>query len=113
MLKALLKKSYKSISPNEARERLKFDKSVILLDVRSPEEYAELHIPNSKLLPLEQLQSNISKIANDKDTEIIVHCHSGARASTACNLLSKMGYTNVSNLGGIVSWPYETESGHK
>ena len=111
MLKTLFKKSYKSISPNEARERLRTNKTAILLDVRSPAEYAELHIPNSKLLPLDKLQSNIAKIVNDKDTELIVHCHSGACAATACNLLSKMGYTNVSNLGGIVSWPYETESG--
>jgi len=111
MFETLFKKSYKNITPEDARARLKADKSVILLDVRTPAEYAQIHIKNSKLLPLDQLQSKISTLAKDMDTELIVHCHSGARASSACNLLSKMGYTNVSNLGGIISWPYETESG--
>ena len=64
MLKTLFKKSYKSISPNEARERLKSNKSVILLDVRSPAEYAELHIPKD-YMTTEEMQLEIIRLENE------------------------------------------------
>ncbi len=105
-------KSYKSISTRMGRERLNADKNIILIDVRTPEEYADVHIPNSKSLPLNKLESGISKIAKNKDAEIIVYCQSGARAASACSQLSAMGYTNVSNMGGIQSWKYETIRQH-
>lgn len=105
------KKAYRDISPQEARNRLASGQNILLLDVRSPEEYAEVHIPHSVSVPLDRLQSQISKVANDKDMEIIVYCLSGARAASACSLLTAMGYTNVSSMGGIRSWAYETERG--
>ena len=105
------KKGYTNISPREAKERLSSGQKIILLDVRSPEEYRGIHIPKSISLPLDQLKAGITKIARDKDTEIIVYCLSGMRASSACNLLAGMGYTNVSSMGGIQSWKYETEKG--
>jgi phage shock protein E len=104
--------STKNISPSEAKERLSADKNVLLLDVRTPEEYREVHIPNSISLPLNQLKPGISKIANDKGREIIVYCLSGMRAAKACSQLASMGYTNVSNMGGIQSWKYKTERGN-
>ncbi len=106
------KKSHKNISPLEAKERLAASKDVLLIDVRTPEEYREVHIPNSISLPLNQLKTGISKIASNKDTEIIVYCLSGMRASQACSQLATMGYTNISNMGGIQSWRYETEKGN-
>ena len=105
-------KSYQNISPLEGKNRLDTDKNIILIDVRTPDEYAQVHIPNSKSLPLNKLESGISKIAKDKESEIIVYCLSGARAASACSQLSTMGYTNVSNMGGIQSWKYETVHGH-
>jgi rhodanese-related sulfurtransferase len=105
------KKGYTNISPREGKERLSAGQNIILLDVRSPEEYREIHIPKSISLPLDQLKSGITKIASDKNTEIIVYCLSGMRAASACNQLAGMGYTNVSNMGGIQSWRYETEKG--
>jgi rhodanese-related sulfurtransferase len=112
MLKMLFgKTSSKSISPSKAKERLTVSKDILLIDVRTPEEYREIHILNSISLPLNQLKTGISKIAKNKDTEIIVYCLSGVRASHACSQLVKMGYTNVSNMGSIESWKYETERG--
>jgi len=105
-------KSYQNISPLEGKNRLDTDKNIILIDVRTPDEYAQVHIPNSKSLPLNKLESGISKIAKDKESEIIVYCLSGARAASACSQLSTMGYTNVSNMGGIQAWKYETVHGH-
>lgn len=106
------KKGYQDISTREGKERLSANKNIVLIDVRTPEEYADAHIPNSKSLPLNQLTSGISKIAKDKDAEIIVYCLSGARAASACTQLSAMGYTNVSSMGGIRSWQYETVKSH-
>jgi rhodanese-related sulfurtransferase len=102
-------KSGNSISPKEAKERLASGEKVFLIDVRTPEEYKEGHIPKSILVPLDSLRGKIEKAVPQKDSEIIVYCRSGARAGTGQSELIKMGYTNVKNLGGIMSWPYEIE----
>ena len=112
MLKTIFgRKMYREVFPGDAKERLDADPGILLLDVRTPEEYASAHIPRSKSLPLDQVESRISKIAADKDTEIIVYCLSGARAASACSQLCAMGYTNVSTMGGIRSWKYELAQG--
>ena len=106
------KKSYSDISQREAKERLSSGRNVILLDVRSPEEHREIRIPQSISLPLGQLKSGITKITGgDRNAEIIVYCHSGMRSAAACGQLTDLGYTNVSNMGGIQTWRYETERG--
>lgn len=105
------KKRVRNISQSKARSRLARGGNIFLLDVRTSEEYREFHIPNSISLPLGELKSGIGKVTDDKDAEIIVYCRSGARAATACRQLAAMGYTDVSNMGGILSWEYETERG--
>lgn len=105
------KKSVSVISATEVKERLFNDKKFILLDVRTPEEYKEAHIPGSKLLPLNLLKHKINDIVPDKETKIAVYCLSGMRAGTASSQLTSMGYTKVSNMGGIGSWKYEIERG--
>ncbi len=99
------------ISPQEAKRRLSSGDTVVLLDVRTPQEYEQIHIPNSISLPLDCLKQEVADRIPDKDTEIIVYCLSGARSSMACSQLISMGYTNVSNMGGIRSWRYETVHG--
>jgi len=92
MFEAIFSKSNtKNISSSEAKARLSSNKNVLLLDVRTPEEYSEVHIPHSISLPLNQLKPGISKVASDKDAEIIVYCLSGIRAASACKELSAMG----------------------
>ncbi len=98
---------YEKITPPQAKEKLKEKKSTVLLDVRTPEEYAQGHIPKSKLLPLNLLKQKIESVVSDKDKEIIVYCRSGSRSKGAVNSLLKMGYKNVYDLGGIINWPYE------
>lgn len=89
------KRTTRNISPREAKERLSTDKNIILLDVRTPEEYTEVHISHSVLLPLNELKSGITKAVKNRDAEIIVYCLSGMRAAQACSQLVSMGYTNV------------------
>lgn len=110
MFKTLFgKKLYGEITTEEAKKRLDSGGNIILLDVRTPEEYEGAHIPGSKSLPLDRLDSGISRIAPNKDTEMIVYCLSGVRAASACNYLTSIGYTNVSTMDGIRSWAYGLE----
>jgi len=80
----------------------------VLLDVRTPQEYSEGHIPESKNLPLQMLDK-IMSVAKNKDTELFVYCHSGARSRQAATLLVQMGYTNVTNIGGIADYRGKVE----
>ena len=75
----------------------------MLLDVRTPEEYAEGHIEGSKNIPLQSIERTESVI-KDKSTPIFVYCRSGARSARAANILKRMGYTNVEDIGGIMSY---------
>lgn len=101
----------KKITPAEAKERLDSEKGIILLDVRTREEYEEKHIPGSILIPVDTIKEQTKDKLPDKNAVIFVYCRSGNRSATAAKALSSMGYTNVYDLGGIIDWPYETESG--
>ncbi|AGA68609.1 Rhodanese-related sulfurtransferase [Desulfitobacterium dichloroeliminans LMG P-21439] len=103
--------SYKNIKPEEAKKLLESDNEIVLVDVRTLSEYADKHIPASTLIPLGQIEKEAPSKISNKDTQIIVYCRSGSRSVAAAKILVNMGYTNVHNLGGINSWPYDTESG--
>jgi len=102
---------YINIQPEEAKKRLDSEKGIILLDVRTHEEYNEKHIPNSLLIPVDVIEKEAPSKLTDKNAIIFVYCRSGRRSVTASEALLKLGYTNVYNLGGIIDWPYETETG--
>ena len=80
----------------------------VLLDVRTPQEYREGHIPNSINAPLQSLGAEDTLPAN-QDTPLFVYCHSGARSSQAVRLLARMGYANVKNIGGIAAYRGKVE----
>lgn len=80
----------------------------MLLDVRTPQEYREGHIPGSKNVPLPQLDK-ISSVADNKDTALFVYCYSGGRSRQAVSILQHMGYTNVRNIGGITAYQGKVE----
>lgn len=75
----------------------------VLLDVRTPQEYRDGHIPGSQNVPLQQLDKVVS-VAENKDTALYVYCHSGARSRQAAGFLQHMGYANVTNIGGITAY---------
>ena len=81
----------------------------VLLDVRTPQEYSEGHIPESKNVPLQTLDK-VTSIAENKDTALFVYCYSGARSRQAMAMLQHMGYTNVQNIGGIAAYQGKVES---
>ena len=80
----------------------------ILVDVRTPQEYREGHIPGSKNVPLQQLDK-ISSVADNKDVPMFVYCHSGARSRQAAAMLRHMGYANVNDIGGIAAYQGRVE----
>lgn len=80
----------------------------VLLDVRTPQEYDEGHIPGSINIPLQTIDEAEAEI-EDKDTKLFIYCHSGARSSQAAVLLEEMGYTKVNNIGGIAQYKGEVE----
>ncbi|MBQ8237198.1 MAG: rhodanese-like domain-containing protein [Oscillospiraceae bacterium] len=80
----------------------------VLLDVRTPQEYREGHIPGSKNVPLQQLDK-ISAVADNKDTPLFVYCYSGSRSRQASAMLQHMGYTNIQNIGGITAYSGKVE----
>ena len=100
-----------NISAQEAYKRMGETDKYILLDVRTPQEFAQVRIKGAKLIPLDQLGSRAAAEVPDKDALIFVYCQSGARSTRAAGMLANMGYTAVANFGGIMDWPYETERG--
>ncbi|MDD2950193.1 MAG: rhodanese-like domain-containing protein [Sulfuricurvum sp.] len=96
--------NFESISPKEANALLQKDKNVFLLDVRTPEEYAQDHIDGATLIPVQILGDNLSKLQNVKDKKIIVYCHSGNRSVVASRILAKNGFIPLNVKGGITEW---------
>ena len=75
---------------------------VLLLDVRTAEEYRSGHIKGAVLMPYDELEASFSE--KDKGRPIVVYCRSGRRSAIAKATLEKMGYRDVSDFGGIDSW---------
>ena len=88
---------------NQGVNEYKNTGGAVLLDVRTPQEYGEGHIPESKNVPLQTLDKGMAAVGN-KDTELFVYCYSGARSRQAAAMLGQMGYTRVHNIGGISSY---------
>lgn len=80
----------------------------LLLDVRTEGEYAEGHIPGAKNLPLQSL-TGIASVAPAKDTPLFLYCRSGSRSGQATSQLQRMGYTRVTNIGGIMNYQGKVE----
>jgi len=94
------------ISPAELKERLDRGEDIVLLDVRTPAEHGEKHIPNSILIPMADLRRRLGELPRDK--EIVVYCGSSLRAYESSILLRESGFANVRVLdGSIAMWPYE------
>ena len=81
----------------------------VAVDVREPDEYAVGHIPGAKLLPLGEINSRAAEVLPEKEAAWLVYCRTGRRSAEAVQKLDALGYSNLYDLGGILSWPYEIE----
>jgi len=102
--------TYIDITPIEAREKIQKAKNVLLLDVRTKEEFSEEHIKNALNIPVQELEKRLDELKKYKNFEIIVYCRSGARSRRASEILVKNGFKFVYNLsGGIIEWKKQFE----
>lgn len=99
---------FKQKDINEGIKEYQSVSGAVLLDVRTPQEYQEGHIPKSKNVPLQMINKNTSAVGA-KETPLFVYCYSGSRSSQAVDALKRMGYTNVINIGGISSYTGKVE----
>ena len=103
----------KTISQEEAMQMMQSETDYVILDVRTEPEYERKHIANAKVFPVGELRNGVmpTELVRDKNQIVFVYCWAGRRAEDAANILAENGYTNVYNIGGLVSWKGETIEG--
>ena len=89
-----------TININDGVKAFKEDKNTVLLDVRTQDEYNAKHIKGSINIPIQSLDK-ISINVENRSTPLYVYCHSGARSARAVKALKRMGYSKVTDIGGI------------
>ncbi|MBQ4638539.1 MAG: rhodanese-like domain-containing protein [Clostridia bacterium] len=94
---------FKQVDINKEIKEYKGLSGAVLLDVRTPSEYSEGHIEGSVNIPVQTIR-NAENVIENKETPIYVYCYSGSRSSQAKAALSRMGYKNVKNIGGISAY---------
>lgn len=96
------------ITADEAHEMMVSNETLVI-DVRTPEEYAERHIVNARLLTLDTIDdAATAAVAPDKETPLLVYCRSGVRSAEAARKLEALGYREIYDFGSILDWPYAT-----
>ena len=93
------------ISYNEMKRMIKENPRVVVIDVRTKDEFLYKHLDGAVNIPLQDISPDkVNRYVNAKSTVIIVYCEYGGRSRKAANKLKKIGYENVYNLeGGIES----------
>ena len=102
--------SYRQINMDEAIAMMEAESDYIILDVRTPEEFSEKHIPGAINVANETIGSEEIPELPDKDQLILVYRRSGNRSKQASEKLVALGYTNIIEFGGINDWPGEVVS---
>ena len=103
--------TYRQINMDEAITMMEEESGYILLDVRTPEEFAEKHIPGAINVANETIGTDEIPELPNKDQLILVYCRSGNRSKQASEKLAALGYTNIVEFGGINDWPGEIVTG--
>ena len=103
------KAMYEQITAEEAKKIMDSGEEHIILDTREQDEFDSGHIPGAILIPYTEIENKAEAMLPDKDKLILVYCRSGRRSKIAAESLSKLGYTNVKEFGGIIDWSYEIE----
>ena len=104
------KATYKSVEQEEAKRIMRENDGYIILDVRREDEFNQAHIPGAICVPNETILNEMPKELPDKEQMILVYCRSGNRSKQAAQKLADMGYKNIIEFGGIMTWTGETVS---
>ena len=102
------KSTYRQITMDMAVAMMEEESDYIILDVRTPAEFSERHIPGAMNIPNETIGTEEIPELPDKEQLILVYCRSGNRSKQASEKLVRLGYTNVVEFGGINAWPGDT-----
>lgn len=94
----------KDITVTELKQKIDSKEDFLLIDVREPSEYHEYNI-GARLIPLGTLPAALKELKEYKDSEVVIHCRSGARSDQAKHFMLANGFNKVRNLlGGILDW---------
>jgi rhodanese-related sulfurtransferase len=97
---ATLSVSAKDITQAQLQQLIQTEKHLVLLDVRTVEEFVEGHIPNALNIPHKALEARLAELSGQKNTQIVIYCRSGRRAEVAKQVLVKNGFTHLDHLTG-------------
>ena len=96
------------IEVTEVKRKLDRGDQFVLIDVREPFEAKIASIPGAKLIPLGVFPNHVGDF--QPESEIVIHCRSGARSARACAILRNAGFKNVRNMkGGILAWSEQVD----
>jgi phage shock protein E len=98
-----------SVEPKDVAGRLAWaDRSLLLLDVRTPEEFAEGHLPGAINIPHTELAARIGELSEARSRDVVVYCRSGRRSLQALGTLEDAGFTRLLHLkDGFLRWSEE------
>lgn len=88
----------------EAAHQLVQKQGAVLLDVRTPQEFAEGHVDGALNIPVQELESKLASLPAKKDQDVVVYCRSGIRSAKASGILKGAGFTRVHDLGAMSNW---------
>jgi phage shock protein pspE len=100
---------YRRITADEAQVLMQREQDYLILDVRSPEEYAAGHIPHAINIPMDDFGEEAPRELPDRNQTIFVYCVKGIRSMNVANRLAHMGYKNIVEMGGIQDWHGDIE----
>lgn len=97
------------VSMDDILKIMNENKDYVIVDVRTPDEYKEGHIPNAINIPNETINETVYNKLKDKNQLILIYCRSGSRSRQAAYKMQKLGYTNLVDFGGIINWKGKIE----
>jgi NADPH-dependent 2,4-dienoyl-CoA reductase/sulfur reductase-like enzyme/rhodanese-related sulfurtransferase len=103
LLPVELKSLEEETTKNEEKtaSKAKDENSLMVVDVRTPEEFEDGAYPDAVNIPLDELMERLDELGNNAAREIVVYCATGARSAYAQRMLMQVGYSNVKNGGGL------------
>jgi len=98
-----------AIEPKALVERIAWaDASLVVLDVRTPAEFADGHVPGAVNIPNTELAARVAELSGARDKDVVVYCRSGRRADEALGILAKAGFKRLYHLqGDYLRWTEE------
>jgi rhodanese-related sulfurtransferase len=97
------------ISAKETYERMQSDSNIVILDVRTPEEFrsATGHLAGAILIPVHELEERVDELEPYREKTIIAVCRSGSRSGSATSFLNGKGFKVLNMEGGMLRWNKE------